>query len=295
MPRKKRVIADCEEKKTKKNIMNTMINENNEDHIILQLPINKNNVYNIINNNNDTVEPIPYDDKECYFYSDNKNLDMQFENLDCNLDNIISNNTSLNNTSLNNTSLNNTSLNNTSLNNMVSNNKQRQNTINSSNENKSCCFWCVHQIEYVSYGMPISYDFHTNTYSCHGTFCSLECANAYNFSINSGSDKVWEINSLIQMMARVYNMKIPIRPSPSRYLLNIFNGGTMNIEEYRKLHKTSDTSHILNLPPMVSIISGYEKINTSYIKSLSENMKKTDITQHLSKQENLKIDNIFKK
>tara|TARA_B110001450_G_C17631331_1_gene485339 strand:+ start:76 stop:903 length:828 start_codon:yes stop_codon:yes gene_type:complete len=272
MPRKKRVIEEGEKKKNNNNIMKTMTNDINDDHIILQLPINKNNIYNITNN--DKTEPIPYDDKDCYFYSDNKNLDMQFENLDCNVDNIISNNV-------------------TTTNNICSN-KQRLNTVNYNSENKSCCYWCVHPIEYLSYGMPISHDFHTNTYSCHGFFCSLECANAYNFSINSGSDKVWEINSLIQMMARVYNMKIPIRPSPSRYLLNIFDGGTMDIVEYRKLHKVSDTSHILNLPPMVGIISGYEKINTSYIKSLSQNIKKTDNAQYLPKQDNLKIDNIFK-
>lgn len=249
MPRKKIIQPINEEKKQKKNIINTMINDNNEDHIILQLPINKNNINSITNIELTSSEPIPYDDKECYFYSD-KNSDIQFNDMSFKKQDI----------------------------NNISNNILEKNNI----ENKSCCFWCIHPIEYMSYGMPISHDFHTNTYSCNGSFCSLECANAYNFSINSGSDKVWEINSLIQMMAKVYNLKIPIRPAPSRYILNIFNGGTMSIEEYRKLHKTSETSHILNIPPMVSIISSYEKINTSYIKSLTENKKKNDITQHLS-------------
>ena len=245
-----------------------MITDNNKDHIILQLPINKNNINNITNVDINTIDPIPYDDKECYFYSDNKIIDMSFDNLHRNKhdDNIID-----------------------------SNNNETVNKVNKNIENKSCCFWCIHQIEYMSYGMPMSHDFHTNTYSCHGSFCSLECANAYNFSINSGSDKVWEINSLIQMMAKLYNLKIPVRPAPSRYLLNIFNGGTMSIEEYRELHKTTDTSYVLNLPPMVSIISSYEKINTSYIKSLTENIKKNDITQHLSLKEGTKNINIFKK
>lgn len=267
MPRKKRVQTITEEKKQKKNIMNTMINDNNEDHMILQLPINKNNINNITNIDINKIDPIPYDDKECYFYSDNKMIDMSYDNLNRNKeDNCINSN----------------------------NNNEKNYKLNKNIENKSCCFWCIHPIEYVSYGMPLSHNFHTNTYSCHGSFCSLECANAYNFSINSGSDKVWEINSLIQMMAKLYNLNIPIRPAPSRYLLNIFNGGTMSIEEYRKLHKTSDTSCILNLPPMVSIISTYEKINTSYIKSLTENIKKNDITRHLSLKEGTKNKNIFK-
>ena len=267
MPRKKRVQTITDEKKQKKNIMNTMINDNNEDHIILQLPINKNNINNIKKFDNYSIDPIPYDYKECYFYSDNKIIDQSFDNLNIHKhDNIID-----------------------------YNNNETVNKINKNIENKSCCFWCIHAIEYMSYGMPMSHDFLTNTYSCHGSFCSLECANAYNFSINSGSDKVWEINSLIQMMAKLYNLKIPIRPAPSRYLLNIFNGGTMSIEEYRESHKTSDTSYILNLPPMVSIISSYEKINTSYIKSLTENIKKNDITQHLSLKEGVKNTDIFKK
>lgn len=265
MPRKKRLDIVNDEKKQKNNIINTMINDDDgdgDDHMILQLPINKNNINNITNIEITPCDPIPYDDKECYFYSD-KNLEIPFNNIILN---------------------------------KQYNKIDYDNTLNNinKNENNSCCFWCIHKIEYMSYGMPISYDIHTNTYSCHGSFCSLECANAYNFSINSGSDKVWEINSLIQMMAKVYNLNIPIRPAPSRYLLNIFNGGTMTIEEYRKLHKTSETSHILNLPPMVSIISSYEKINTSYIKSLSENLKKNDITKHLSFKEKTNTVNIFK-
>lgn len=262
MPRKKRLDVVNDDKKQKNNIINTMINDDGDDHMILQLPINKNNINNITNIEITPSDPIPYDDKECYFYSD-KNSETPFNNIILN---------------------------------KQYNKIDYDNTLKNinKNENNSCCFWCIHQIEYMSYGMPISYDIHTNTYSCHGSFCSLECANAYNFSINSGSDKVWEINSLIQMIAKVYNLDIPIRPAPSRYLLNIFNGGTMTIEEYRELHKTSETSHILNLPPMVSIISSYEKINTSYIKSLSENLKKNDITKHLSFKEKTNTANIFK-
>lgn len=253
MPRKKNIDNNGEQPivKNKKNIMNTMVknNDKEEQHIILQLPLNQNNIENIINKSKDKTEPIPYE-KKCCFNSDNKILEEYF-----------------------------------------SDDKNNKNTdINYDNKN-SYCFWCIHPIEYKVYGMPINYNNITNTYLCHSSFCSLQCANAYNFSINSGSDKVWEINSLIQMMGKLYNYSLPIRPAPSRYLLNIFNGGTLSIEEYRKLHLDCDTSHIINLPPMINISCGYEILNTSYIKSLSDNIKNSVITTQLNQNNDKNINN----
>lgn len=244
MPRKKRTEINTEPKQNKKNnIMNTMV-KNNEEHIILQLPINETNIDNIINDNKNENEPKPYEKESC-FNSDNKNIE---DNTTVKIET-----------------------------NNISNNEEYYD-----NNRKSHCFWCIHPIELKVFSMPINYDSISNTYICHGSFCSLQCANAYNFSINSGSDKVWEINSLIQMLGKIYNMDIPIRPAPSRYLLNIFNGGKLNIEDYRKLHLNNDTSHVLNLPPMINISSGYEIINTSYIKSLSESIKRSDITSQFN-------------
>ena len=60
-----------------------MINDDDgdgDDHMILQLPINKNNINNITNIEITPSDPIPYDDKECYFYSD-KNLEIPFNNI----------------------------------------------------------------------------------------------------------------------------------------------------------------------------------------------------------------------
>jgi len=244
MPRKKRTETNTEPKQNKKNnIMNTMV-KNNEEHIILQLPINETNIDNIINDNKNENEPKPYEKESC-FNSDNKNIE---DNTTIKIET-----------------------------NNISNNQEYYD-----NNRKSHCFWCIHPIELKVFSMPINFDSISNTYMCHGSFCSLQCANAYNFSINSGSDKVWEINSLIQMLGKIYNMNIPIRPAPSRYLLNIFNGGKLNIEDYRKLHLNNDTSHVLNLPPMINISSGYEIINTSYIKSLSESIKRSDITSQFN-------------
>lgn len=132
-----------------------------------------------------------------------------------------------------------------------------------------CCFWCCHTIMYKIYGMPLNYDSNTDTYMIYGSFCSLQCANAHNFSIYNGSDKVWEINSMIQMMGKRYGFIDAIRPAPSKYLLKMF-GGNITIEEFRKMHQNNESSNVLNLPPMISIPSAYEVVNTSYIKKISE-------------------------
>jgi hypothetical protein len=115
--------------------------------------------------------------------------------------------------------------------------------------------------------MPLNYDSINDTYSLYGSFCSLQCANAYNFSTYKGCDKVWEINAMIQMLGKRYGFVNYIRPAPSKYLLKMFNG-YLTIDEFRNLHKTNENTHILNLPPMISILSAYEVVNTSYIKKI---------------------------
>lgn len=264
MPRKKSEKNDHigkienETKKNKKNIMNTMIKNNNIDedkHIILQLPLTETNINNIINDSKNSIEPIPYDNN--YYFDINKdneenNIIENIESRERNIDNY--------------------------------NNKEEIQKTELNIKKTNCCFWCIHPIELDVYGMPVSYNNITNRYTFYGSFCSLQCANAYNFSINSGSHKVWEINSMIQMLGKTYNNILPIRPAPSRYILDIFNGGNISIEEYRKLHLNKDKSHILNLPPMINLTSSYEIINTSYIKSIAE--KNLIITNQLNQIKN---------
>jgi len=225
MPRKK-VIADVLVKKVnKKNIIDTMIKEtDNEDDIILQLAIPQNKINSIINNDrndNKIIEPTPYENI-CYFTND-------VENISC--DNEYYHNNNYNNTET---------------------------------KNNSCCFWCCHHIDNHIYGMPYNYDTINDTFYIIGSFCSLQCANAYNFSVNCGSDKVWEINSWIQMIAKRYGINNIIRPAPSKYLLKMF-GGNLSIEEFREAHLNNDKTFILNIPPMISINATCEIINTSYL------------------------------
>tara|TARA_Y100000389_G_C17471316_1_gene531444 strand:- start:12320 stop:13003 length:684 start_codon:yes stop_codon:yes gene_type:complete len=135
---------------------------------------------------------------------------------------------------------------------------------------RSVCFWCCHELVDFSCGMPIKYTVSTNHFDVFGTFCSFQCASAYNFSINSKSYKVWDINSLINMLASRYGILENIKPAPSRYVLKMF-GGEMTIEEFRIIHKENDRSLVLNIPPMTTINASTELLNTSYMNM--ENIK----------------------
>jgi len=250
MPRKAKVIDDKTINiKKKKNLLNTMVKDvilvDNED-IILQLPISDFQMSKM-NENIDTEileNPEPYE-PNC-FYLNELNT---YNNIQ---DNII-NDTDTNKE-------------------YSSNNEYTDNITNTCNN----CYWCCHKINNRTYGMPYKYNVKSDTYILFGNFCSLECANAYNFSTHCGSDKVWEINSLIQMLSKHFGVLNPVRPAPSRLLLNIFNG-PMTIDEFRKGHLTNDKTHLLNLPPMILTNYNYEIVNTSYLKNITDNMHiKTD-------------------
>lgn len=234
MPRKAKTADTNDSKKTKKTLLNTIVkNVNSKDeHIILQLPLTQSHIEKIVNVDQKVCKSSKEPvpyERNCCFLNEDFNI---VSNIEKDNDNIVSSERQLNN-------------------------------------QKTCCFWCCHMIECKSYGMPINYDSINDSYTIYGTFCSLQCANAFNFSSHNGSDKVWEINSMIQMMGKRYGYSNFIRPAPSRYLLKMFNG-YLTIDEFRETHKNNEESHVLNLPPMISIPSGYEIVNTSYLKKNSE-------------------------
>ncbi len=256
MPRKAKNPIEKTEKKSKKNLMNIMVKDTsleNED-IILQLPLTDCDINKIDKSNNDinsisknientlentelSIEPTAYDPMSFFI---NDNLEVEEDNL-YNIE--TTEQLELNQYSVN---------------------------INSTNN----CYWCCHNIKEHIFGMPTKYNSLNDTYMIYGAFCSLQCANAYNFSVHSGTDKVWEINSFIQMLGKNYGFKEHIRPAPSRYLLKLFNGN-MSIEEFRNSHIKYDKAYLLNIQPMISLSTSHEIINTSYLKNVIENINYT--------------------
>ena len=138
---------------------------------------------------------------------------------------------------------------------------------------KSLCLWCRYDVNDFTCGMPIQYDPLTNHYTLYGNFCSFECASSYNFSKNTRSDCVWDINNMINMMAKSYGFETPITPAPSYELLDIFMG-TMDIKEFRCVHKKTDKFYVVNIPPYSHVPSVAEILNTSYInnKKITKNV-----------------------
>ena len=147
MPRKK-VINDVVVKKpSKNNIIDSMIKEtdNDNDDIFLQLPISQVKINLIINNERNINKIIDPTPYENICHFTN-----DVENISC--DNEYYHNNNIHNANI---------------------------------KNKSCCFWCCHSLDNYIFGMPYNYDTINDTFYILGTFCSLNCANAYNFSVNS--------------------------------------------------------------------------------------------------------------
>jgi hypothetical protein len=112
------------------------------------------------------------------------------------------------------------------------------------------CWWCSCEFKNVPCFLPDR--FYNETYHVLGCFCSLNCASAYNLSINDY--RVWERQSLInQMYKDMCKEDNIITPAPKREVLKKY-GGILTIEEYRHGFKYTDKEFRYLLPPLTPII-----------------------------------------
>lgn len=231
-------------RKTKKELVETEITNTIVEPVVLQLPITSSRLddlmgiqemTNVLEYNPNIVDPQPYTPQNT-FVSFNEYMNDDKEKKE--------NNKSTNNDC-----------------DEKDNNSENNEQISA---HSSICYWCCHAIDHMEYGMPIRYDVFHKSFTMYGTFCSLECVAAYNFSTHMGSDRVWEIHSWIQMLAHRYGYTNVIRPAPSRYLLKLFNG-PMSIEEFRNAHKGFARTYINNIPPFIHVTSQMEILNTSFL------------------------------
>lgn len=220
------------------------------EHVILQLPINPNRLQDIMDNTNmhgileynpNIVDPQPYIPHDA-FISDHDML------LDADAASKKDKNYKYISASIKPTS----------------ENEVKEDKDVSSSHHGCICYWCCHTIPHIEYGMPIRYDVFHKSFTLYGSFCSLECVAAYNFTTHMGCDRVWEIHSWIQMLAHRYGYIDNVRPAPSKYLLKMFNG-PLTIEEFRDAHKGLARTYMTNIPPFIHVVSQMEVLNTSFL------------------------------
>jgi hypothetical protein len=126
-----------------------------------------------------------------------------------------------------------------------------------------CCYWCCHKFNTPPFGIPVSYN--NGIFEVFGCFCSLECASAHNFKTNESLDEVWERYNLINLLSRKLDFGRVVKAAPDKMTLKMF-GGYMDIDTFRKYHKTNKIINI-NFPPMTSLTQQIEEINEYELNS----------------------------
>lgn len=232
-----------------------------EEDIILHIPIKINNELNNLESNNITntdFNPHPYDDNLLTQHSliqepeDNLNYDMILEK------EMYSNTTN--------------------------NNRVNQILVPFKNFNKNgkwpeqvniYCWHCCHPFKNKPVSIPIRYV--NDTFYVYGVFCSYNCAAAYNLSTNDYNKN--ENHQLLSLMySKLYNKNefINIEPAPPKEVLQIF-GGNVTIDKYRNNFITNNKEFKLIKPPLISIIPQVEETRRKYKKKeeyipLNQNM-----------------------
>ena len=127
------------------------------------------------------------------------------------------------------------------------------------------CLWCKHTFDTPSVELPE--DYFNLTFYCTGNFCSWNCAKSFNIDINDCA--TWKRESLLNLMYfKTYGEFKEIVPAPSWLMLEDF-GGLLNINEFRKLFEYNNKDYLVLHPPL---ITRQLQIEESYKKSNNNNM-----------------------
>lgn len=103
------------------------------------------------------------------------------------------------------------------------------------------CMWCARVVKDHVYSMPVEYSKKYDIYKFKGIYCSLNCLQAQNFSVNRGNYVMYDVTCWVNKIAAENNIEIPVIPSVSREELRVF-GGTMTYEEFDTAHECRNVS-----------------------------------------------------
>jgi hypothetical protein len=127
------------------------------------------------------------------------------------------------------------------------------------------CWWCTYKFDNLPTYLPEKYS--DEKFYVSGCFCSFNCAGAYNIHLND--DKVWDRYSLLKQLyylinkEKIKSMKdIEINIAGEKELLKKY-GGPLTIEEFRKNAKILGREYHKLMPPFLPINYGFEEITNS--------------------------------
>ena len=159
---------------------------------------------------------------------------------------------------------------------------QRQNEMN--NESKSFletnlmqntkniikCFWCCHTFSSEVCYLPLYKQ--NKEYFVYGTFCSPQCAAAYNFNdiilLKNPQDRYSLLHSLY--FDRFHGEKIKL--APSRLSLSMF-GGNLSIEEFREISCNKERDYKISISP-IRIVKLHHSICNSNTNKETYNLQR---------------------
>ena len=127
------------------------------------------------------------------------------------------------------------------------------------------CFNCCHPFDHTPSALPFKYQ--NGIFHVYGNFCYPECAAAFNFTDIISVENANENYNLLNMMYKIayndpfYRVKI----AGHRTCLKIF-GGHQDIIEYRASFNNEYISHNIIMPPVMSILPIQEENNIIYYK-----------------------------
>jgi len=104
------------------------------------------------------------------------------------------------------------------------------------------CWWCCHPFEGLELHLPYKYDSHRKKFDTMGCFCSWSCMKTYNMTYNRVRASIISGN-IVLMYKQMHDRIAPIKCAPNRYALKVF-GGTLTIEEFRKLSESGPRVHV---------------------------------------------------
>jgi hypothetical protein len=127
------------------------------------------------------------------------------------------------------------------------------------------CFNCCHPFDHTPAALPFKYQ--NGIFHVYGNFCYPECAAAFNFTDILSVENSNENYNLLNMMYKIayndpfYRVKIP----GHRTCLKIF-GGHQDIIDYRSSFNNEFITHNIVMPPVMSILPIQEENNIIYYK-----------------------------